>query len=41
MDRMDRCVAVENYLIRAAKGQVPLPDKNKCMELAHKLGRST
>lgn len=37
-DCLKRRVAVENYLWQAAAGQVPLPDEDKCKELAKKLG---
>jgi hypothetical protein len=32
---------VENYLLRAAAGKEPLPDKKKCCSLAAKLGVPT
>jgi len=40
-DAMNRRVSVENYLWRAAAGEKPLPDAEKCRELARKLGIPT
>jgi len=35
---LNRRVTVENYLLDAAIGRKPLPDADKCRELAYKLG---
>jgi len=40
-DSINRRVEVENYLLKAYKGQKPLPDKAMCRELAVKLGVPT
>jgi len=38
MARIGRSVTVENILLKMYKGNSPLPDKDKCKELAMKLG---
>lgn len=35
---LNRRVKVEQYLLRASVGKEPLPDKDKCAELAKLLG---
>lgn len=37
-DALNRRVTVENYLYMCASGRKPLPDADKCRELANKLG---
>lgn len=37
-DHLNRRVAVENELLAIAAGQKPLPDSEKCRQLAYKLG---
>lgn len=37
-DELKRRVSVENYLWQAHAGKKPLPDREKCRELAQKLG---
>ena len=37
-DSINRRVVVEKYLYDAYQGKKPLPDKEKCKELAVKLG---
>lgn len=37
-DAMNRRATVESYLIDVYAGKRPLPDREKCMELALKLG---
>lgn len=37
-DSLNRRAAVEQYLFNAAAGKSPLPDANKCRELAIRLG---
>ena len=36
--RLQRAVEVEDFLLQAAKGKEPLPDKEKCRQLAYQLG---
>lgn len=38
VDRLVRTVPVEDYLLSAAKGSAPLPDKEKCRQMAFQLG---
>lgn len=40
-DELNRRVTVENYLWACVAGKKPLPDKDKCQELAVKLGVPT
>ncbi len=40
-DAIKRSVKVENYLFKAASGKEPLPDAEKCRELAYTLGTPT
>jgi hypothetical protein len=40
-DSINRRAVVEKYLFDACKGTEPLPDKEKCRELALKLGVPT
>lgn len=40
-DSLTRRVVVENYLLKASDGRKPLPDADKCRELAIKLGVPT
>lgn len=40
-DSLNRRVKVENYLLSAAAGKRPLPDAQKCRELAYQLGVPT
>lgn len=35
---LQKRVAVERYLYNCVEGKNPLPDKDKCRELANKLG---
>lgn len=37
-DALSRRVSVENYLMNCYAGKNPLPDKEKCRQLAIKLG---